>query len=409
MRLNEIPAGGLEATRYAERYVNTVKGEHSKYSDTSVEYSPHEGIDEFAAPVFYMKPEDVRVLQADPNPDLAEEVMSDDVVFIAHPEMLQHQDYLEKTGLDPKDADTERYTVTPTSSTRTLLTKDLPENFMAKTDLDRRHYKYIRRLKGSSVEHSVAISAEFDRLAADGLLPEEFAYMPESIGVTIGDHEKGAGVVYREPEPRPHAPDKRTLIPYFSLYAKDLKNLDDLTIMEQLVREHAKPGEELDFFVDALAGKAIRSWVKVVRNTGLLPELHSQNALLEIDEDLMPQRVVYRDFQSTYIDAEIREANGMDVPFTKHIAGTEEGTDKARQYSYVYDDSVGHFNLEKLTDSFTSSYPRYSTGTVESELRRIFRKEFPFSDVFPEAAYRATVIKDNDVSLDLSPHQRLFR
>lgn len=410
MRLHDIPENGLEATRYAERYVNTIKGDHDKYSDTSVMYSPHEGVDEFTAPAFHIDLKNAHLLQADPKPSLAEKVIQDNVLlFIAHPEMLRHDDYLEKTGLDPEEADTDTYTVTPTSSTRTLLTKGQPDDFMVKTDLDRRHYKYIRRLKGSSVEHSIAISSEFARAAMRRLLPDEFAYMPESIGVIVGDAEKGAGAIFREPTPRPYVADERTVIPYFSLYAKDLKKPDDPTLLEQLIQEHAKRGEELDFFVDALAGKAIRNWAKVVSKVGLLPELHSQNALIEIDKDLRPQRVVYRDFQSTYVDAEIREANGLDLPFTKHIAGTEEGTDKARQYSYVYDDSVGHFNMEKLTDSFTDSYPQYTRETVEAELRRIFRREFPFSEIFPEAAYRADVISDNDVNLNLSPHQRLFR
>ena len=411
MRLHDIPRQGLEATRYAERYVNTVKGEHGEYSDTSIVYSPHEGVEEFTAPAFHLSSENAHLLLADdPDPSLAAKVIKDNVLlFIMHPEMLNHPDYLKRTGLDPKDADIETYVVTPTSSTRTLLTKGQPDEFMVKTDLDRRHYKYIRRLKGSSVKHSTAVSNEFARAAMRGLLPEEFAYMPESIGVIIGDEEKGAGALFREPKPRPHALDDRTVIPYFSLYAKDLRKPDDPTLMEQLIREHAKSGEELDFFVEAFAGKAIRNWARVVREIGLLPELHSQNALLEIDKDLQPQRVVYRDFQSTYIDAEIRAANGLDLPFNKHIAGTEEGTDKARQYSYVYDDSIGHFNMEKLTDRFVDSYPQYNIETVEAELRRIFRQEFPFSEIFPDAAYRADVISDNDVDLNLSPHQRLFR
>lgn len=52
MELKKIQENGIEATRYLERYVNNIKGDHEIYSDTLSIYSPHEGVDSFPAPVF---------------------------------------------------------------------------------------------------------------------------------------------------------------------------------------------------------------------------------------------------------------------------------------------------------------------------------------------------------------------
>ena len=48
-----------------------------------------------------------------------------------------------------------------------------------------------------------------------------------------------------------------------------------------------------------------------VRERGILPELHGQNTLLEIDAEGVPQRLIHRDFQSIYSDSGIRESKGF--------------------------------------------------------------------------------------------------
>ena len=48
------------------------------------------------------------------------------------------------------------------------------------------------------------------------------------------------------------------------------------------------------------------TWVYFVSNRGILPEMHGQNILLEIDVRGIPKRIIHRDFQSLYSDKDIR-------------------------------------------------------------------------------------------------------
>lgn len=409
MQLDNIYIQGLESTRYLERYVNNVKGKHEEYSETAVIYSPHEGIEQFPAPVFALKAEAVSVMQADTDPRLLREILGADIKFIIHPEMLSDPDYLERVGLANVPQSDETYIVTPTSSTRTLLTKGRDYNFMIKTDLEKKHYKFIRRLKGSSIDHSIRMSLELGRVGASGQIPE-FSFLPESLGVVLGDAETGAGVLFREIFPRPLAEDARVLIPYFSLYADDLRDPNHIPILVQLIQQHAKVGEELDYFIETIAGKIVRNWARLATQFGILPELHGQNTLLEIDSNLVPQRIVYRDFQATYVDADIRKANGLDIPFEKHIAGTEQGTDRGKQYSHIYDQNVGDLLLARLVNTFIRFYPQYTFEAVTNEIRRIFHAEFPGArEIFPTSTYKVGPVVDNEVRMVLSHETPIFR
>jgi hypothetical protein len=228
MKIDTLHPSGWEATRYMERYVNNIKpGSHTDWSETNIIYSPHEGNEEFDIPTYHLQTEEVTLFLANPNPLLVAEVTRQNTVkFFLHPEMASDKNYCEQIGIDPDSKSDEVLMVTPTSSTRTLLTKGKMPNFMIKTDLFRKHDRFIRRLKGGSVEHSVLISKELEGITSRERLPE-YAFLPESIGVVLGHIQEGAGVILREIHPRPATTDARVLVPYFSLYANDLKSPDD--------------------------------------------------------------------------------------------------------------------------------------------------------------------------------------
>jgi len=408
MELKKIQENGIEATRYLERYVNNIKGDHEVYSDTLPIYSPHEGIDYFPAPVFNLPREVVNIIQADPDPRLLCEIIGADVKFVIHPNMLEDQEYLDRTGLSEYTSE-QSYIVSPTSSTRTLLTHDQPYTFMVKTDLEKRHYKFIRRLKGTSVEHSIAMSSELGSICKDEAL-SEFAYLPESIGIIFGDEKTGAGVLFREIVPRPLVDDTRTLVPYFSLYANDIRNPEDRALLSQLIDLHSTKGQELAYFTEVILGKIIRNWTTLARDYGILPELHGQNTLLELNDNLEPERIVYRDFQGTYVDAKIREEKGLKLPFTKHLAGEESGTDRAKQFSHIYDHNVGHLLLERLTNTFIRDYPQYKYEQVTSEVATMFNSLFPEAkDIFPKETYKVGKVVNNEVVMEKTHDNPMFR
>jgi hypothetical protein len=386
-----------------ERYVNNVKGSHSDWSDTDIIYSPHEGMEKFHVPVFEIPTSKVSILCANPDPRLVQEVIvGDKVKFFVHPDMLNDKGFLQKIGIDGFIKSNDVYEVTPTSSTRTLLTLEKNYNFMIKTDLDKKHFRFIRRLKGDSVEHSILISKELEKIANSGECPE-YSFLPESLGFILGDKVEGSGVLFREIFPRPlvKGQNERFMIPYFSLYASDLKNPNEPALLIQLIEINTKTDQEkIDFFINEIIGKIIRVWCYFVNKQGMLLELHGQNTLLELGPDLKPTRIVHRDFQGIYTDKETRDRLGLQTIVIKHIVGEESGTSRQSQYSLNFDHIMGDFLFDRLIKTFTANYHQFSLEEIITRIKKIFHENFPDSEkVFPSVTYTFGVQNENNVNL----------
>lgn len=299
--------------------------------------------------------------------------------------------------------------VSPTSSTRTLLTRHLTHNFMAKTDLDKRHYRFIRRLKGGSVRHSIAINQDI-RLATESDDISFYSYMPETIGLVHGDVQTGTGVIYRELTPRPLIKSPHVLIPYFALYSQDMNFPQDKPLMFDLTERNSKK-DPLGFFVNVLVGMVQDTWAYFVSNRGLLPELHGQNTCLEVDQYGKPVRLVHRDFQSLYSDRELRASLSLGQ-FEKHHAGEEDGLTKEQQYSLVFDHFICTYLLSRMVRTFVRLYPRYAYDDVVKQIQYRFQNiQGNLLSVFPERTYRFAKknMLGNEVTLEVASHKPIFR
>ena len=301
------------------------------------------------------------------------------------------------------------FMVAPTSSTRTLLTQNLSYNFMAKTDLDKRHFRFIRRLKGSSVEHSLAINRDIRQATETSEIPF-YAYLPETIGFIYGDMRTGSGVIYRELKPRPHVNDNRIIIPYFSLYSRDTYFPQDKPLLFELVELNEKYNP-LEFFVNVIIGMVQDTWVYFVRERGLLPELHGQNTCLEINNQGVPTRIVHRDFQSLYSDRDTRQKKGL-LQFKKHIAGDESNITKEQQYSLVFDHFICDYMMKRIVNIFVELYPQYNHDVVNKKIKDRFRNipNNPLG-VFPETIYQFSKKRmiGNEVTLENTKKKPIFR
>lgn len=184
---------------------------------------------------------------------------------------------------------------------------------------------------------------------------KSFAFLPESLGLVVcgGSHE-GSGVIFRETTPYPRADDVRVMVPYHSLYADDPQKPSDTSLLVQMVELHGGK-DKLGYFVSEIVGSVLEAWVLLVAMRGLLPELHGQNALAEIDTNFCIRRVVHRDFQSLYSDKETRTSLGLPM-FAKHIVGQEHGTTIVSQYSIVFDNMISKYLLSRLARLFVKHY-----------------------------------------------------
>jgi siderophore synthetase component len=373
---NLLQGNPLDHTIYGERYLNDLKGRFEDYSDVDPKFDPQGDLPIIQLPYTLLTPERCIVLQDEPSPELLEWVrIGHKYRFFWHPDVVREE--FEICGTIPAQ---------PTSSTRTLLTEE-PHRVYVKTDLDKKHFRFVRRLKRSSVEHSIAVCSDLRSLCKSMVKPYRYSFLPESLGlIVVGGKHEGSGTLYREAKPFPHIEGKRIMMPYHSLYASDPHAPNDLPLLAQLVILHGND-DKIGYFVSEIVGPILEAWTLLVSKRGLLPELHGQNSLLELDENLNPKRVVHRDFQGTYSDSQIRACLGLNL-FPKHIVGTEQGTTVQSQYSHVFDGMIGRYLLSRLAKAFCASFNEdYAkiTEAIKAYHRRI--PEWKVAD-FPPTTYR---------------------
>ena len=376
---------------YCERYLNDSKGRFEDYSEVSPSYDP-QGSSRFVdMPYTHLTRDRYLMVKSDPSRELLEWVETErGCKFLWHPDVSR--DELKTNGV---------VRTQPTSSTRTLLTEDAPRVYI-KTDLDKKHFRFVRRLQRSSVEHSIAINRDLREFMGLSCVTKRYGFLPESIGLTvIGGKHEGSGVIFRETEPYPLLTDTHILVPYHSLYATDPFHPEDKPLLVEMVLLHGR-NDALGFFVSEIIGPILEAWVMLVTKRGLLPELHGQNALAEIDEDYRILRVVHRDFQSLYYDEEIRQK--LELPlFVKHRAGSEEGTSVESQYSIVFDNMIGKYLLTRLVKCY-SLYFHESYTKVTSAIRN-YHHQLPGWNVarFPRTTYAfassSAIQRGNEVNL----------
>lgn len=186
--------------------------------------------------------------------------------------------------------------------------------------------------------------------------------------------------------------------------------MSDPPLLVQLIEHNARESP-LSFFIEDVIGLIQDAWAYLVAKHGILPELHGQNALMEIGSDGRPTRVIQRDFQSLYSDGLIRDA--MRLPqFEKHVIGMEDNIRREEQYSLVFDHFISRYLMIRLVQVFTGYYSQYSfQGTCDIIRDRFRAIRDNRLDVFPNTTFRFSdhVMVDNEVRLIDTGELPLFR
>ncbi len=376
---------------YLERYINNFK---KVANEVSPAFCAVQGQPYFFLPHVELPLKDVKIFLARPDTFIKRKIIQKGKVkFFVHPEMLSE---LKEINFQETRWET---LVEPTSSTRTVLVKN--ENFMVKLHLNKRLSRFIRRLQPSSVEHSILISSEIEKSLKN--CPNTFGYLPESIGIAYKDF----GMIIRENLPRPIVWEKRYLLPLFSLYATDLKNKKHVPFFVQLVEK--KKEEPLDFFIEKIIKPLFLNMSYFIKEKGILLEAHGQNVLVEFEENLEITRFIHRDFQSIYVDKEIRKRKNLDCAFRKHIMGEE--CPKEVSYSLVYDQYLGKYVLDNFVELIRAHW-KIPKEKIESRIKETFRECFD-AENFPVGCYylmRKEKFVDNNAvfqKYDESPTYRI--
>lgn len=384
-----------EVFLFLERKVNCKFPLSPEYAKVSEYFRADLGVPSFSLPFIFLARDKTELYEASPSSDIEKQILNEEKIkFCVHPEMIDS--YLTR-GMYKLTEFEGNIKVSPTSSTRTVFTRNSNGNFMMKVDLEKRLGNRIRKMKRRHVEHSNRITKEL----MESNLPEYFAYMPESIGVLYVQGENEVGMIVREFERRPLVSEKRYLLPFFSLFSLDKEDKGRAPLLAQIVERTAEEGKEYDFFHERILKPFISSWAYFVVKRGLSPDIHSQNCLLEINYEGMPKRIVYRDFQEFFINPEIRKARGLSLDFKNNVIArndsvpknvngkfiTDVEESKRIGYSVVYDYTIG-----TILDYFSivlSKFPSCNESRVVDGAKSIFKECFNGmqDELFPKSAY----------------------
>ncbi len=365
-----------DALIYLERYVDEGARTYSRYSqrsETAPPYKPSGKQSSFKLITARIPVDEVQIVEAAPDSRLHNFYICDgEVRFALHPETWAAENipFLDELRKYPQGDAIE---VSPTASTRTVLVRNadnLPPHFL------KLHYpKYVsrfnRRLRRLNICNSVAVTRDIKNICHP-----RFAYLPDELGFIFGTGSDAWGFLVREAHPHPLL-QGGSLIPGFALYGGDLMHPDHPPLLVQMIaRAKAEPAS---FVLDNIMIPVVECWAKAASECGFLLESHGQNTLIEVGDDLMPRRIVHRDFD-VWIDFETRKRLGLENSFL----GEGIFQYPAEQYySLVYDHFVGREFFDYLLKTLKRFY-KVDERSVRENVKRAFLKAFPDNErLFP--------------------------
>lgn len=369
MRLEQF-YNATNAHLYAERYC----GEGSRtytpfanYSNVAKRYQSTSPYTSYELPNLLFPSEQVEIYTGGLSSDLAFEYLTSPIPFYVHPELFFSNDpnMAKLKTLFPQGRP---INVVPTGSSRTvyrLSDPNLPPHYLKLNLHNRRTSRQTRPEKRDDIIEGMSISQDLAQLTN-----ENFAYLAEIGGVVIS--ELNWAYAIREYTPRPHVNKTRFMVPYFSLYGRDLNQPNDLPLLVQLIeKSHENPES---YIREKIINPVIECWCAAATERGILLCSHGQNILLELDENLNPTRVVHRDLDKP-VDPRVRRERGLDKIFSTSLIGVNIPLEDEK-YGEIYDWQMGHHLLDYIARLGTEYYgidPRkLHEGAIE-----IFRKFYP--------------------------------
>jgi len=200
----------LDGLIYLEQNVNYLFQNGKRVSEVGSSFQPEMGA-EYEMPYVLLPQRHPRLeyFEIQPTPLLKEFVVEErSVKFFLHPDMLEEYKAL---GFSELLDSAGEILVSPTASTRTVITRNLPFNFMVKVNLTKKIGFLSRKLTRTSVAQSNKIMAEM--IQCENEMPTGFGFFLESIGVVFGE---SVGEIFREPLVRPPA-EASVILYLFSL------------------------------------------------------------------------------------------------------------------------------------------------------------------------------------------------
>lgn len=373
---------------YLERYCNGETQTYSKfstYSEVPAEYQPKSANESFLAPRYKVPVAKARVLTANPTAGLLEKYVAEGFVrFYVHPAVDRLERVPMMSEMIEHEPD-EKLQVTPTSSTRSVFVLSDGIDHCIKSTLPFKISRFIRSLGPESVAHSNAVSKDLEAINHP-----KFAFLRETIGISFKgkDEELGLGFIVREMKPYPHIAEKRMLIPFFALYGKDIKDETQAPLLVRMISYSQENPKK--YVLNHLFFPVISCFLEAFTKRGILPESHGQNTLLEVDDQMRPQRIVHRDLQEL-IDPNVRKSQGLSLEGFhpgQIIPEPNEDEPKGSSHSLIYDKSIGRLLFNYLAELVEKQY-QIPQVKLQRKCQQHFTSLLPnFTDHFPPSVYK---------------------
>jgi hypothetical protein len=377
MDANELFIDKEKKYIYLERYVND--GSPSGYTEihtTSDKTNPFRGEDRF--PLLEFQDSDIEYTL------LGEHELFKRGVNYAHPDSKESK----KLKFSGRQLTESSLIVSPSASGRTMLLRNSEFKGYLKLTYDvGRLGRVDRQLALCNCLSCFEVTETIKKCIDNNKFPATFSILLETASkitkLKANNEFYEWGVIFREAKPYPYRNENVQLIPGFSLFSKDRKNIQDECLINQFIElNNSNPRE----YLVNLLKMIVECYWNIVLNCAFNHECQAQNCLFEIDEKYNIKRMVIIDMDSV----------DKDIPLATHLRlrDTWESSygiyDKsnyryATRSSTIYDHKVGEYLLTPIIQVVAQKYG-LDVSNIEKEIRDFVRANYtsklPY-DYFP--------------------------
>jgi hypothetical protein len=220
--------------------------------------------------------------------------------------IILHPDTVNNIGIFDTDALAicQSIKAVPTASSRTVSIED--SEFYLKL-----HYEGILGRVERALPYEKAVAGpEISQILRNDFAkhPNKLSFLDElGCRVLRLDGGKEVGMIVRSKNPvGANSKDIEYLIPYFSIFSRDIRSNNDEILLSQILKYRG-----IDFYgfaIDEVILPILEAYFYLVINYGFIPEWNAQNLLIGLDRNLKIVSVVFRDLQRVEKDLTIRES-----------------------------------------------------------------------------------------------------
>lgn len=308
---------------------------------------------------------EMRVLEHDP---IQIGVIPTEFTRDSTPRLYIHPDYVSNGVVSRKKVETS-ISVVPLSSARTVYADGTI--YSIKMSYPGMLGRLERIMEEGQLRSAIEVSTMLGKMIGLGLAPKFFDYTPKIGGIVYKENSFTIGNAYRADAICTIEHPNEALIPAFSLIAKN--NQGDLPILYQILNNI---DNKIEWLRNQLIIPLLDCFFACGLNAGLVPEMHAQNVLIQLDEKLNITHIIIRDLESIEKDIGRLEDLGYNTCFAScpYKCLSRDDTNYYRKHSFMYDHKLGEYLLEPIM--LLVDYYGINSVKLREDIRQYVRAQY---------------------------------